>query len=270
MGKTVSAKPSAGKSTRRISRRSLFLINFVLFMIPATYFGYPYVLRWSASLIMTNEELERSDAILVLAGGEPGRAWEAADLFNANLAQYVIVTKDQTSLDELELRRRGIELVDGHGNYVRVLRGMGVPEERIVTVTNPVVDTFNELQQARDLCAKRNWNSIIIVTSNYHTRRARLTARYVFGKGFHVSVAAAKHGGLNPNGWWKNNGDVRTFLIEFDKLVAYILYIGPRTLWTSLSERAKITWHFAEVGQTPRAPVFEIRGQTQQPDRTRV
>ena len=168
----------------------------------------------------------------MLAGGEPGRAWEAADLFNTNLAQYVIVTKDQTSLDEAELRRRGIELVDGHGNYVRVLRGLGVPDDRIVTVDTPVADTFDEMRLVRDLCAKRNWNSIIVVTSNYHTRRARLTARYVFGKGFHIAVAASKHGGLNRNGWWKNNGDVRTFLIELEKLVAYVLYIGPRTLWS--------------------------------------
>ena len=230
MGKSLKPKLPP-RPAKWLSGWRLFLINFVLFMIPAAYFGYPMLLRWSASIIMTNEEPEKSDAILVLAGGEPGRAWEAADLFNAKLAQYVIVTTDKTSLDEGELQRRGIELVDGRGNYIRVLRGLGVPEDKIITVETPVDNTLTEMQLARDLCDRRNWNSVIVVTSNYHTRRAGLTARYVFGPRFRIAVVASKHGGLNRDAWWKSHGDLRTFLIEFEKLVAYTLYLGPRILW---------------------------------------
>ena len=218
-------KPPATKSKYR---RGLFLINFVLFMIPVTYFGYQPLLRLSASAIITADEPKKSDAILVLAGGEPGRAWEAADLYNSKLAEHVILTKDQPTVDEAELQKHGIEWVDGRGNYIRVLRGLGVPEERIVTVETPVEDTFTEMQRVRDLCAKRNWKSVIIVTSNYHTRRARLTARYIFGPSYQIVVVGSHHGGLNRNAWWKNNADVRTFLIEFEKLVAYTLYIWPR------------------------------------------
>ena len=220
-------KPPAPKGKYR---RGLFVINFVLFMIPVTYFGYQPLLRLSASAIMTSDEPKKSDAILVLAGGEAGRAWEAADLYNAKLAPFVIVTKDRPNgdSDEEELRRRGIEWIDGHGNYVRVLRGLGVPEDKIVSVESPVEDTFAEMQRARELCAHRNWKSVIVVTSNYHTRRARLTARYVFGPSYQIQVVGAHHGGLNRNAWWKNNADVRTFLIEFEKLVAYTLYIWPR------------------------------------------
>src|SRR5207253_4126541 len=120
--------------------------------------------------------------------------------------------------------------VDGHGNYIRVLRGLGVPEEMIVTAPMPVDDTFDDMRQVRELCVKRNWHSVIIVTSNYHTRRARLTARYMFGPNFQIAVVGSKHGGMDRSAWWKNNADVRTFLIEFEKLVAYTLYIGPRLL----------------------------------------
>ena len=216
--------------TKRKFGKGLLLIDFVLLMIPVTYLAYPLLLRLCASIIMTDDAPLKGDAIVVLAGGEAGRAWEAADLYNAKLAQYVIVTRDRPTTDEGELFKRGIEVVDGHGNYIRVLRGLGVPEEMIVTAPMPVDDTFDEMRQVRELCVKRNWHSVIIVTSNYHTRRARLTARYMFGPNFQIAVVGSKHGGMDRSAWWKNNADVRTFLIEFEKLVAYTLYIWPRQI----------------------------------------
>ena len=228
MGKSV--KPGA-RAGGRLGRRSLILVNAALFMIPVTYYGYQPALRYCASIIMADDRPARSDAIVILAGGEPGRAWEAADLFNARMAEYVVVTRDQPTRDEEQLRRYGIELVDGRGNYIRVLRGLGVPEERIVTAVMPAVDTYSEIARVRELAESRKWKSLIIVTGNYHTRRARLTARYLLAPQFRVAVVSSKHGGLTRD-WWKNNGDVRTFLIEFEKLVAYTLYIWPRIIFS--------------------------------------
>ena len=57
-----------------------------------------------------------------------------------------------------------------------------------------------------------------------------MVARYIFGKTMDVAVVASPHGGLNRENWWNERGDVRTFLIEFEKLVAYTLYIWPRMI----------------------------------------
>jgi hypothetical protein len=224
-----------GKSVKK-----LYLLNFVLFLIPVTYFGYQPLLRYCAWIVMIDDPVQKSDAILPLAGGEPGRAWGAADLYNKKTADYIIVTKEKTDVDEDQLLKRGIDLVDSQGNYIKVLRGMGVPEDRIVRIDIPVDNTLQELERVRQLCVDRNWKSLIVVTANYHTRRARLLARYTFGPDFRVTVVATAHGKWDSNAWWKTHGDVRTFLIEFEKLVAYTLYIGPRILardvWTSRSD----------------------------------
>lgn len=216
------------KAVKKPSKKTLLAVNFVLFMIPLTYYGYQPLLRYCGSILMVDEPPRESDAIVVLAGGDAGRAWEGADLYNAKLARWVVVTKDSPTLDEEQLRSYGIELVDGRGNYIRVLRGLGVPEDRIITVETPVEDTFSEIERVRELAEKRKWKSLIIVTANYHTRRARLTARYLLGSKFEAAVVASRHGGLDRAAWWKSNADVRTFLIEFQKLVAYTLYIWPR------------------------------------------
>jgi len=209
-------------------------------MIPIAYFSYQPLLRYCVSVIAIEDPIQKSDALLVLAGGEPGRAWGAAELYDQRMAEYVIVTKDKPTFEEDELKKRGIELVDGRENYIRVLRGMGVPGNKIVAIDTPTDDTFEELQRVRELCVERNWKSLIIVTANYHTRRARMAARYIFARDFQVSVVGTTHGGMNPDTWWKSRSDLRTFLIEFEKLVAYTLYIGPRTLardlWKSRSD----------------------------------
>ena len=231
-------KPATAKNK---FRKGIYLLNFVFFMVPITYFGYQPLLRYCASIVVIEDPIPaKRDAILVLAGGGPERAWGGADLYNQKLADHVVLTTEQSTYDETELAKRGIELVDGQGNYVRVLRGLGVPDDRVAIVHTPVDDTVSELQSVRELCLDRNWKSLIIVTTNYHTRRARLAARYVFGPEFQLTVVESRHDGWKTDSWWKTRGDVRTFLIEFEKLVAYTLYIGPRVLareiWTSLSD----------------------------------
>ncbi|HYR41450.1 MAG TPA: YdcF family protein [Terriglobia bacterium] len=202
-------------------------------MIPVSYFGYEPLLRYLAGFIIADSEPKKSDAIVLLAGGEPGRAWGAADLYREKMGSTVILTVEPLTSDVIALRQAGVEFLTNFDQNKRILLGLGVPQESIVRVQPYVQDTFDELTRIRELCEQKHWKSLVIVTSNYHTRRSRLAAKYVLRPDIEFTVVASRHGGLNPDEWWKNRGDVRTFLIEFEKLVAYTLYIGPRMLWTS-------------------------------------
>jgi len=223
------------RAIQRLKGRNLFYLNFVLLIIPLVYFGYQPLLRYMASMIIISDsEPKKADAIILLAGGEPGRAWGAADLYQEKVASYVVVTTEPLLSDAKELRQAGIEIATGFDNNIRILRGLGVPQERIIRVEPDVEDTLDELVRVRELAAGKHWNSLVIVTSNYHTRRTRLTAKYIFGPPWEITVVGSKHGEFDPGRWWRTRRDSRTFLIEFEKLVAYTLYIGPRMLWTSL------------------------------------
>jgi uncharacterized SAM-binding protein YcdF (DUF218 family) len=222
-------KPKEKKG--RFGRKSLFFVNFILLMIPVTYFGYQPLLRYSSAAIIVDSSPAQADAIVLLSGGEPGRAWGAADLYQQGLAPHVVLTREPPSIDDLELQRRGVQILTGLQSNLNILRGLGVPQEAILQVEPYVQDTFDELTRVRELAQEKGWNSIIIVTSNYHTRRSRLVARYVFGASINFTVAGSTHGGLDRNGWWNSRMQVRTFLIEFQKLVAYTLYIWPRLVF---------------------------------------
>jgi uncharacterized SAM-binding protein YcdF (DUF218 family) len=219
------------EAKRKFGRKSLFFVNIILVMVPVTYFGYEPLLRYSASLIVIDSQPRKADAIVLLAGGEPGRAWGAADLYREEWAPYVVLTREFLSPDELELQEHGIEVGNGFTNSIRILRGMGVPEDAIVQVEPSVEYTSDELNRVRELAEQRHWKSLMIVTSNYHTRRARLSARYIFRSNIDFHVVGSRHGGINRYAWWKTRTDQRTFLIEFEKLVAYTLYIWPQLVF---------------------------------------
>ena len=226
LGKTV--KPKA--APQRFGRKSVYLLNFLLLLIPVTYFGYQPLLRYSASAIIIDSQPEKADAAVLLAGGDPGRIWGAADVYSAKLAPVVVLTREGLSADDIELQRRGINIYTSFDKSVSILRGLGVPQEAILHVDPYVQDTFDELTRVRQMAEQKGWKSLIIVTSNFHTRRANLVARYILGSDFKFTVVSSAHGGLNRDAWWTSRADIRTFLIEFQKLVAYTLYIWPRLI----------------------------------------
>jgi uncharacterized SAM-binding protein YcdF (DUF218 family) len=82
----------------------------------------------------------------------------------------------------------------------------------------------------REFANENKWTSLIIVTSNYHTRRSLLITQYVFDSNWQIAVVGSRHDGFRPNDWWREVRHIRTFLVEFQKLLLYVIYIQPR-LW---------------------------------------
>ncbi len=219
------------KSRPRLTRKTVLLAGlFLLTAIPLSYLLIPEVLVWSATLLVAETEAFPADAIVILGGGAPGRAREAADLYRAGLAPTVGLTTGEPPDGYEEMSRLGIELVRSHENYLRVLKGFGVPEESIIRIEEPVTETMNELTRVREFARERNWTSLIIVTSNYHTRRSLLITKYLFDSDWRIAVVGSRHDGFRPNDWWQEVRHIRTFLIEFEKLLVYEMYIQPR-LW---------------------------------------
>ena len=60
---------------------------------------------------------------------------------------------------------------------------------------------------------------MVIVTSNYHTRRARYIFRRCFPAGIAVSVASARDGDFDPERWWEKRKSVKLFMRELAGMV---------------------------------------------------
>ena len=216
----------------RFTRRIL-LAGFVTFVAAAglAYLFVPELLVWSGTLLIAEAEPFPADAIVILGGGGPDRPREAADLFNDGLAPRVLITTEEAPDNYRELAELGIELVLPYENYLRVLNGFGVAEEDIVRIEDSSSESMDELLGVRRFAADRDWRRLIVVTSNYHSRRALLITDFVFDAEWQIAVIGSRYSEFRPNGWWREVRHVRTFLIEFQKLLAYELYLRSRMLF---------------------------------------
>jgi uncharacterized SAM-binding protein YcdF (DUF218 family) len=228
LGQVKVTKPLKPKT-----RRKLFALNALLLLIPLGYLSRTLVLGGLGALLVVNDSPVPSDAIIVLAGGEPGRALEAADLYRAGLAHFVVVTTEPPPSIYEKAEKDGVHILLSSENDLRVLAGYGVPAAAVIRIGEYVSDTFDEISRVRDLARKRGWTRMIIVTSNFHTRRSRMVARYLLEPEIGVAVVSSHYDNFRPDAWWTSQAQVRTFAIELEKLITYSVYIWPRNLWKS-------------------------------------
>lgn len=219
---------------KRLRKRTVLVGLLFLSAIAAGYFVVPELLVAAGGMLISDDAPVPSDAIVILAGGGPERSREAADLYRADLAPSVVLTMGALPDGYRDLERMGIDLVLPHENDARVLTALGVPESAIVRMPEVTTETLDELTKVRALALERGWTRLIVVTSNYHTRRVGLIARYVFEGNWQVGVVGSRYSGFRPEGWWREVGDTRTFLVEFEKLLLYEIYLAPR-IWFGLS-----------------------------------
>ena len=162
------------------------------------------LLRVVGETLIVDEAPQPSDVIVVLGNdnywGE--RAARGAQLYRDRWAPQVIASgapvRPYASIADL-IRR---DLID-----------RGVPAEAIVHFPNHTGSTREEAYAVRRLMREKGWKRLIVVTSNYHTRRARYIYRRVLDPA-DVRVVAAADSTYDPRAWWQSRGGLKIFFRE--------------------------------------------------------
>jgi uncharacterized SAM-binding protein YcdF (DUF218 family) len=90
---------------------------------------------------------------------------------------------------------------------------------RPVWLPEGVDSTSTEVRYvAKTVLRPANIKKVLLVTSNYHTRRAARFARKEV-PWLHVSVAPASDPYFSPDGWWKSRKGQKIFLLEWMKTI---------------------------------------------------
>ena len=115
--------------------------------------------------------LERVDAIVVLGGSADykKRTNAAANLWKAGTAPKVIVTDDGQRGGWDNALQRNPSFAQ---RAVKNLKDNGVAESAIEVLSIVVQSTHDEAELVAKLVQDRNYRSVILVTSGFHTRRA--------------------------------------------------------------------------------------------------
>jgi uncharacterized SAM-binding protein YcdF (DUF218 family) len=180
------------------------LLFLALFCV-ALYLARHPLMRFAAEGLVVEDKLEKSDAIILLSDDNfyADRATRAAELYRQNLAATVVASG-------IRLRpHAGISELMTHDLIER-----GVPKERIVPFPQDADDTREEAEALKTLVAQKGWKSVIIVTSNYHTRRARYIFRKVFPSDVKIAMASARDADFDPSNWYQHRRAVKRFQHE--------------------------------------------------------
>jgi uncharacterized SAM-binding protein YcdF (DUF218 family) len=215
----VSPAPRAPTRRRRLLAASLI----VTLAAAAGTSGFLFIGRFMAY----EDQLQPSDAIFVFAGTMVERPLEAADLFRDGYAPVIVVTRAVVEQATFQLERRGVRIPTEHDLNKEVLLEVGVPPAALIAPRFVHDNTAEEARTLRELALEREWRRVILVTSKYHLRRARLAAqRALRGTDVQVLARGSRYDPSMPARWWTRRSDIRWLATEVPKLIVYGLGIG--------------------------------------------
>lgn len=95
----------------------------------------------------------------------------------------------------------------------------GYPESYFIHFEHDAHSTQEEAADLAPELRKRGARRVLLVTSDYHTRRSGRIFRAAAPE-IEFTVVAAPDKYFSPHGWWHNREGRKTFLVEWEKTVA--------------------------------------------------
>jgi uncharacterized SAM-binding protein YcdF (DUF218 family) len=171
------------------------------------------ILRLAAESWIVEDPLDKADALIVLGDDNfyADRATRGAQLFREGKAPVIVASGRRLRPNA------GIAELMEHDLVER-----GVPRDKIVRFVHDADSTLEEAQGLARLAKERKWHSVIVVTSNFHTRRARYIFQRVFPQGIEVWVASARDGDFDPEHWWEKRKSIKELTREFAGMVVTV------------------------------------------------
>jgi uncharacterized SAM-binding protein YcdF (DUF218 family) len=188
------------------SKIKFYLFIFIC-MITVLFFAF------SGRFLVINEQPLISDVIIVL-GGDIGRIEKGVELFKAGYAPYIMVsdggTRNHPSTGQAEkMIKEAIEL--------------GVPKTAIIPELRSQ-STYGNAVYSLDLIKKYNFRSALVVSSDYHMLRTKLTFEHIYRNSGIKLIYCAAPSSFNPNLSLQSFQSIKNTVSEYIKLIGYIIY----------------------------------------------
>jgi uncharacterized SAM-binding protein YcdF (DUF218 family) len=185
---------------------NLIVLLFLIVLCALLYFARHPIMRYAAEEWIVDEPAVHADALVVLSDDNfyGDRATHASELFRQGVAPEIVASGRKLRPDA------GIGELIEHDLIER-----GIPKEKIVVYNQEADSTREEAEAVAKLAVARHWKSLVIVTSNYHTRRARYIYEKVMPASVSVSVASARDGEFDPQHWWEKRHSIKLFTREW-------------------------------------------------------
>jgi len=203
------------------SRNRLFALLFVLMVLILI-----FIHEWERFMEMPVHFLEKwerlpphSDAVFILLGDSGHRALYASRLLKEGYADRVAMGK----IEKESIATFGL-VPDESAIACTVLIRSGIPPNTIHVTSIVVSSTLEEAQAARKWAAETGIDSLIFVTSSYHSARTSWILKRVFDSSdIHRSIAVVPVPEIDWRPWWETEDGMVTIFNECVKFLYYNL-----------------------------------------------
>ena len=175
---------------------------------------------------MLRAELGHADVIVILSGSNVyrERAQRAAQLYAEGLAPLILLTNDTTRGGWSTKLQTNPQFVERAKEELLI---RGVPETSILVAPQPVASTYDEASAVRQFVVDRKIQSVLLVTSAFHSRRTLWTFKKVLadtgvGIGLEFSSVPSTTSSLF---WWFSPQGWRNVAGEYVKMFYYWLKV---------------------------------------------
>lgn len=214
-------KGASTPNKKHLLRSVLLASTFLVLLVVLAYAFRSQILTGIADLLVVNDPLQPADIIFVLNGDYNTRPFRASELYEQGIAPIIVIARSEMlPAEELGLAPNDTDVSIG------VMKALGVPPEKIVVlpVEGGTTSTFDEAIALRQYIESHNVHSLILLTSAFHTRRAKwIFDRELSGLPVRLEVAAVPHYGFDESDWWQSEDGLITLNNEYIKLVYYFV-----------------------------------------------
>jgi uncharacterized SAM-binding protein YcdF (DUF218 family) len=209
--------------------RLIFLVFAACFVFAIYLVRHP-LMRLAGNFWVVDDGPAASDAIVVLGDDnyEGDRATRAAEVLKAGWAPRIIASgrylRPYASIAQLEQH----DLID-----------RGVPAGAIVLLQHRAENTREEGEAIGQFIRSHGWMRILVVTSNYHTRRARYILARVLPAGTEMRMIPARDVNYDPDNWWRTRRGVKIFFHESVGMVVAMWELRHQGVKASAGENGR-------------------------------
>jgi len=200
----------------KLSARSKIIILFVCGLFLLVLFHQP-LLNGLANQLVYKDVLKPADAIVVLAGDHTGeRLMSGISLFKKGYGRKIVFWGGPVYW----------KITNGE-LFLRQLKENGIGPEFALWSEERLTEnsTRGEAQVNMKLLKKMGAQSFILVTSDYHTSRARFVyAPLARDSNMIMYVCPVQESTVKIRGWWKDRESAKTVLGEIERTVWYKLF----------------------------------------------
>ncbi|MBI3297447.1 MAG: YdcF family protein [Elusimicrobia bacterium] len=165
------------------------------------------------------DEAAASDYLVVLAG-DLARPHAAAEAYKAGLAPELWLSRPYKTFGQEETERLGVKIPTEEEIDVAILLKKGVPKDAIHLYGQQVLSTYYEASAFKSE-AKPEGKKVLVLTSRFHARRAKMIFKHVL-PGSEVRVIGA----MDPNftrRWWTVQAMAYPAILETVKTVYWLV-----------------------------------------------